>query len=207
MLTGVSLDIPEAQTLALLGRNGAGKTTLLRIMLGLIPADAGVVQVAGLDPAREAVPLRSQVGYLAEDQMMYGWMTPLELCGFLAPFYAHWDMDWARACLERFAIPCRKKIRELSKGQSVKLGLVAALAHRPRVVILDDLGGFSTTRSFEPLHIYNELLSAERAGRLEFTGHGYPLVYGGQLLLMLGLAGFAYWLAKPLERTRPAGRA
>jgi ABC-2 type transport system ATP-binding protein len=138
VLTDVSLEIPEGQTFALLGRNGAGKTTLIRIMLGLIPADAGTVQVAGLDPGREAVPLRSQVGYLAEDQIMYGWMTPLELCGFLAPFYAHWDMDWARASLERFSIPCRTKIRQLSKGQSVKLGLVAALAHRPRVVILDD---------------------------------------------------------------------
>src|SRR5216117_456768 len=82
VLTDVSLDIPEGQTFALLGRNGAGKTTLIRIMLGLIRADAGTVQVAGLDPAREAVPLRSQVGYLAEDQIMYGWMTPLELCRF-----------------------------------------------------------------------------------------------------------------------------
>jgi ABC-2 type transport system ATP-binding protein len=69
---------------------------------------------------------------------MYGWMTPLELCRFLAPFYTNWDMDWARGCLERFAIPCQMKIRQLSKGQSVKLGLVAALAHRPRVIILDD---------------------------------------------------------------------
>jgi hypothetical protein len=61
------------------------------------------------------------------------------------------------------------------------------------------LESFSTARSFEPIHVYNELLTAERAGRLEFTGHGYPLVYGGQLLLVLGLAAVAYWLAKPLE--------
>src|SRR5262245_11526613 len=138
VLSEVSLDIPAGQTFALLGRNGAGKTTLIRIMLGLIPADAGTVQVAGLDPTREAVRLRSQVGYLAEDQVMYGWMTPLELCRFLAPFYPSWDMDRAQAYLQRLAIPGETKIRQLSKGQSVKLGLVAALAHRPGVVILDD---------------------------------------------------------------------
>jgi hypothetical protein len=66
------------------------------------------------------------------------------------------------------------------------------------------LGGFSTARSFEPIHVYNELLSAERAGHLEFTRHGYPLVYGIQLLLILALAAFAYRLAKPLERAKPA---
>jgi ABC-2 type transport system ATP-binding protein len=138
VLREVSLNIPEGQTFALLGRNGAGKTTLIQIMLGLIPADAGAVELAGLDPSRDPVRLRSQVGYLAEDQAMYGWMTPLELCRFLAPFYPSWDMDCARAYLKRFDLPLDAKIGRLSKGQSVKLGLVAALAHRPRIVILDD---------------------------------------------------------------------
>jgi ABC-2 type transport system ATP-binding protein len=138
VLRDVSLNIPEGQTFALLGRNGAGKTTLIRVLLGLIPADSGTVRLAGLDPVVEAVRLRTQVGYLAEDQVMYAWMTPIELCRFLAPFYPTWDMDLARSYLERFEIPFHSKIRHLSKGQSVKLGLAVALAHRPPVVILDD---------------------------------------------------------------------
>jgi ABC-2 type transport system ATP-binding protein len=87
VLREVSLNIPEGQTFALLGRNGAGKTTMIQIMLGLIAADSGKVRLAGLDPAYAPVKLRTQVGYLAEDQVMYGWMTPIELCCFLAPFY------------------------------------------------------------------------------------------------------------------------
>jgi ABC-2 type transport system ATP-binding protein len=138
VLREVSLNIPEGQTFALLGRNGAGKTTMIRIMLGLIPADSGTVLLAGLDPAVAPVKLRAQVGYLAEDQIMYGWMTPIELCRFLAPFYPTWDMDFARSYLERFDIPLHSKIRQLSKGQSIKLGLAVALAHRPPIVILDD---------------------------------------------------------------------
>lgn len=134
----VSLAIPEGQTFALLGRTGAGKTTLIRILLGLIPADSGTARLAGLDPAKDPIPLRRKIGYLAEDQVMYGWMTPVELCSFLAPFYPDWDMDLALGYLHRFDIPCQTKIRRLSKGQSVKLGLVMALAHRPPVVILDD---------------------------------------------------------------------
>ena len=138
VLHDVSLSIPAGQTFALLGRNGAGKTTTIRIMLGLIPADSAAVQLAGLDPTRDALKVRSQVGYLGEDQTMYGWMTAIELCNFLAPFYPTWDMKWARDCLARFDIPLHTRIGRLSKGQSVKLGLAVALAHRPPIVILDD---------------------------------------------------------------------
>ena len=138
VLQDVSLSISAGQTFALLGRNGAGKTTTIRIMLGLIPADSGTVRLAGSDPSSDPLKLRSQVGYLAEDQTMYGWMTPIELCRFLAPFYPTWDMDWARDYLDRFDIPHHSRIGRLSKGQTVKLGLAVALAHRPPVVILDD---------------------------------------------------------------------
>ncbi len=138
VLQEVSLSVPAGQTLALLGRNGAGKTTTIRILLGLIPVDSGSVKLAGVDPALEPLKVRGQVGYLAEDQTMYGWMTPIELCRFLAPFYPTWDANWARDSLDRFQIPRHTRIGRLSKGQSVKLGLALAMAHRPPIVILDD---------------------------------------------------------------------
>jgi len=138
VLQDVSLSIPAGQTLALLGRNGAGKSTTIRILLGLIPADSGTVCFGGFDPSWNSTKVLSQVGYLAEDQTMYPWMTPIELCRFLAPFYPTWDMALAHDYLGRFEIPKQTKICKLSKGQSVKLGLGLALAHRPAIVILDD---------------------------------------------------------------------
>ncbi len=138
VLLDVSLSIPVGQTFALLGRNGAGKTTLIRILMGMIPAGSGTVQVGGVDPALNPLLVRRQVGYLAEDQSMYGWMTPIELCRFLAPFYPNWDAAVARSYLERFEIPHHTRVDRLSKGQGVKLGLTVALAHRPPTVILDD---------------------------------------------------------------------
>ena len=138
ILQDVSLAIPAGQTFALLGRNGAGKTTLIRILLGLIPADSGIVRINGLDPVKSPIAVRTQVGFLAEDQTMYGWMTPLELLAFLAPFYPRWDRALAQSYLKRFEIPEKTRIENLSKGLTVKLGLAAALAHRPAIVILDD---------------------------------------------------------------------
>src|SRR5690348_6406288 len=91
VLDDVTLEVPAGRTLALLGRNGCGKTTTIRMLLGLLVPDAGTIRVADCNPQREPVELRRRVGYLAEDQEMYPWMTPLELCRFLSPFYPDWD--------------------------------------------------------------------------------------------------------------------
>ncbi|MBL8850184.1 MAG: ABC transporter ATP-binding protein, partial [Planctomycetaceae bacterium] len=138
VLDDVSLDVPAGRTLALLGRNGCGKTTTIRMLLGLLAPDAGTLRIADCNPQREAVELRRRVGYLAEDQEMYPWMTSLELCRFLAPFYPDWDQKLADDLLDRFEVPRSTLIGRLSKGQAVELGLATALAHRPRLVILDD---------------------------------------------------------------------
>lgn len=138
VLEDVSLEIPAGQTFALLGRNGAGKTTLIRTLLGLLRPRAGSVEVLGLDPAQRAEEVRSRVGYLAEDQAMYGWMTTDEIARFLAPFYPGWDAALARQLLDRFEVPRAMRIKHLSKGQTIRLGLALALAHRPELVILDD---------------------------------------------------------------------
>ena len=138
VLDDVSFEIPTGQTFALLGRNGVGKTTMIRTLLGLLPADKGTIQVAGCDPATQPIELRRRVGYLAEDQSMYGWMTADELCGFLQPFYRQWDSALAIHYLKRFDLPRNVRIERLSKGQTIKLGLAVALAHSPQVAILDD---------------------------------------------------------------------
>jgi ABC-2 type transport system ATP-binding protein len=69
---------------------------------------------------------------------MFGWMTVGEILGFLAPFYPTWDRQLAQRYVERFELPAETRIKHLSKGQNVRLGLILALAHRPELVILDD---------------------------------------------------------------------
>ena len=138
VLEDVSFEVPRGQTFALLGRNGTGKTTMIRMLLGLLPPDSGTIRVAGCDPAMKSIELRRNVGYLAEDQSMYDWMTAVELCRFLQPFYPRWNTQLADRYLDRFELPRHVRIERLSKGQTVKLGLAVALAHAPEVAILDD---------------------------------------------------------------------
>jgi ABC-2 type transport system ATP-binding protein len=138
VLRGVSFEVQAGQTFAFLGRNGTGKTTLIRMLLGLLAPDAGSVSILGINPRTNPLAVRRRVGYLAEDQKMFGWMTVEQIVQFIAPFYDAWDDALADQYLNQFELPRQTKIRHLSKGQNVRLGLVLALAHRPEVVILDD---------------------------------------------------------------------
>jgi len=65
-------------------------------------------------------------------------MTVRQIISFMAPFYPTWDNDLAKQYVKQFELPAKTKIKHLSKGQNVRLGLLLALAHRPELVILDD---------------------------------------------------------------------
>ncbi len=138
VLRGMSLQVERGHTFAFLGTNGSGKTTTIRMLLGLLNRDDGAIRVLGFDPIREPLALRAKVGYLAEDQTMYGWMRVEEILRFVAPFYPTWDHTLALRYVRDFSLPLKTKIKHLSKGQNVRLGLVLALAHRPELMILDD---------------------------------------------------------------------
>jgi ABC-2 type transport system ATP-binding protein len=138
VLKGVSFEVQAGQTFAFLGRNAAGKTTLIRMLLGLLAPNAGSISILGINPQTNPLAVRRRVGYLAEDQKMFGWMTVEQIVQFIAPFYDAWDEALANQYLNQFELPRQTKIKNLSKGQNVRLGLVLALAHRPDVVILDD---------------------------------------------------------------------
>jgi ABC-2 type transport system ATP-binding protein len=138
VLKGVDLSVPPGQTFAFLGRNGAGKTTTIRMLLGLLKPDGGDVRVLGMDPKTQGIEVRRQVGYVAEDQTMFGWMRVGQLLSFMAPFYPKWDAARAKQLVEQFELPLKTRVRNLSKGQSVRVALTLALAHRPSLVILDD---------------------------------------------------------------------
>jgi ABC-2 type transport system ATP-binding protein len=138
VLCDVGLQVPAGATYAFLGRNGAGKTTTIRILLGLLNADEGQASVLGLDPRRQAIDIRRQVGYLAEDQRMFGWMKVRQALDFVRPFYPTWDAALAADLAGQFELPMGTRVKHLSKGQGIRLGLLLAMAHRPGLVILDD---------------------------------------------------------------------
>ncbi len=138
VLEGVDLRVPPGAIFGFLGLNGAGKTTLIQILLGLLRADGGSCRVLNVDPARRPVEVRRRVGYMAENQAMYGWMRVRELIRWCGRFYDTWDDGLAESLREQMGLPADAKVGTLSKGQTSKLALLLALAPQPRLVILDD---------------------------------------------------------------------
>ncbi len=138
VLDGVDLSVPQGSIFGFLGLNGAGKTTTISILLGLMKADEGSCSVAGVDPVKDAVEVRRRIGYMAENQTMYGWMRVQEIIDWCGGFYPTWDRAFALELCKQMSLAADAKVGTLSKGQSSKLSLLLALAHRPKLVILDD---------------------------------------------------------------------
>jgi ABC-2 type transport system ATP-binding protein len=137
-LDRVSFHAGAGQVYGLVGANGAGKTTLLKHLLGLLRAATGSVRVFGLDPVRDPAGVLSRVGYLSEERELPEWMRVDELMAYTQAYHPTWDGSYARELLETFGLEPSKRVKELSKGMRAQAGLIAAVAHRPELLILDE---------------------------------------------------------------------
>src|SRR5438094_7569189 len=137
-LDSVSLSLPRGAVYGLVGANGAGKTTLIKHLLGLLRAQSGSVRVFGLDPVADPVGVLSRIGYLSEENDLPGWMRVDELMRYSRAFYPTWDDAYAAELRQAFALDPTVQIKNLSKGQKARAGLLIALAHRPELLVLDE---------------------------------------------------------------------
>jgi ABC-2 type transport system ATP-binding protein len=135
---GLDLSIPPGMTFGLLGPNGAGKSSLIRMLVGLAEPDAGKIEILGRDAGRRNVDLKQRIGYVPELATMYRWMRVGELIRFVASFYPRWDGPLCDELLSLFELPGDRKVKQLSKGMTSKLGLLLALSSRAEVLILDE---------------------------------------------------------------------
>ena len=137
-LDAVNLNVERGQVFGLVGANGAGKTTLIKHVLGLFKAESGSVRVFGLDPVADPVGVLSRVGFLSEDRDLPGWMRVDELIRYTRAFHRNWDAAYAGQLREQFQLDPAARIKQLSRGELAKAGLLVALAHRPELLVLDE---------------------------------------------------------------------
>lgn len=137
-LTNISLEIPRGSVFGLIGENGAGKTTLIKHILGMYRAQTGAVRVFGLNPVRDPVAVLGRIGYLSEDRDLPEWMRISELMSYTQAFFPTWDEAYAEEIREMFDLDRQAKIKNLSRGQRARAGLLTALAHRPDFLVLDE---------------------------------------------------------------------
>ena len=137
-LDHLDLTLPGGTILGLIGDNGAGKSTTIKCILDLVHPECGSISVWGKDPHINNREVLSQIGVVFDECLFPGEFYTRDLEKTLAPCYKDWDKELFAHYLKKFTLPHDKKIKDFSRGMKMKLSLAAALAHRPRLLLLDE---------------------------------------------------------------------
>jgi len=139
-LKDINLKIFDGEILGLLGPNGSGKSTLLKLMLGMLKPDTGKIIVYGYDVSKDALNVRKITGYVPEDPRLYEFLTGMEYLDFICNIYGVNNTDLVYDYLKIFEIYDKKDemISSYSLGMKRKLSIIAALIHKPRLLLLDE---------------------------------------------------------------------
>jgi ABC-2 type transport system ATP-binding protein len=137
-LDALELEIAPGEVYGYLGPNGAGKTTTIRLLLGLHRPSAGSARIFGVDAWSDPVAAHRRVAYVAGEPFLWPSLTSAETFEYLARLRGGVDVAYRDALVERFKLDTDKRVRALSKGNRQKVQLIAALATRAELLILDE---------------------------------------------------------------------
>ena len=137
-LHDIDLELPTGQVMGLVGVNGAGKSTLLRMLMGLVRADGGEVEVLGQRLPQAQVAVKRDIGYASDDMRLYRGQTLRWHMDFIRGIYPGWDEDYAQDLLKRFDLKPQQRLGGFSHGQRVKALLLLIFARHPRLLLLDE---------------------------------------------------------------------
>lgn len=159
-LRGVDLEVQRGEIFGFLGPNGAGKTTTIRCLLDLIRPDGGMARVLGIDPQVDPIAVQARTGYLPGEMELFENLTVERQLRFLNEMRGR-KADWGyvRQLCGRLELDLKLQIKNLSKGNKQKIGVVQALMHRPELLLLDE-----PTVGLDPL-MQQEVLALIREAR------------------------------------------
>jgi ABC-2 type transport system ATP-binding protein len=134
----LNLRVPEGSVFALMGANGAGKTTVIKVLLNLISPTRGRASILNVDSRLLGPSVLARIGYVSENQALPLRLRVEDFFEYLRPCYAHWDRNFEDELRDRFGLPPKRKIGELSHGMRMKMTLACALPFRPKLLVLDE---------------------------------------------------------------------
>ncbi len=151
----LNLRIEPGQVFGFLGPNGAGKSTTIRMLLALQRPTRGRATLLGYDAAADSVEVHRRIGYLPGDLELFPRLTGRQHIDWIRHARGLEGDSLAKQLIDRFLVVVDRPVRELSKGNRQKVGLVLAFMHRPELLILDE-----PTAGLDPLmqHEFENLL-------------------------------------------------
>ena len=170
-LRGVNVAVKRGELFGFLGPNGAGKTTTIRCMLDMIRPQSGSIRILGIDPQKNSKAVHTQIGYLPGELNIEANLrvkSALRYFTELRGYNVEWD--YVRQLSQRLDLDLEMPIKNLSKGNKQKVGLVQALMHNPQLLLMDE-----PTSGLDPLmqqEVYHLLKEAKAGGTtIFFSSH------------------------------------
>lgn len=160
LLDHVSFQVPKGRIVGFIGENGAGKSTTINLILDELKKDNGQIQIFGMENTISSV--KENIGVVFDECCFHEVFNTSDIEKILSGVYKSWDSSLYRQYLKKFKIPEKKQIGSFSKGMKMKLSIICAMAHKPKLLILDEATtGLDPVVRDEMLDLFLEFMQDE----------------------------------------------
>lgn len=161
-IKNMNLEIPSGLIVGFIGENGAGKTTVIKSILNILIPDNGEVRIFGKNSRKYEFEIKENIGVVLDEMFFPENLNAKDLDSIMKNIYKKWDSKLYYEYLNKFQIPEKSKIKDLSKGMKKKLEIATALSHKPKLLILDEpTSGLDPVVRSEVLDIFLEFIQDE----------------------------------------------
>jgi len=162
-LNNISFALPYGSIMGYVGENGAGKTTTIGCILNTLSKDSGTIELFGKEMGDKDTSLREDVGVVCDGDNFPGYLDAEKLANVMRGIYTNWDDTLFQKLLADFKLNKKQKIKTYSKGMTMKLAIAAALAHHPKLLILDEAtSGLGPVMREEILDVFLDFVQDEK---------------------------------------------
>jgi ABC-2 type transport system ATP-binding protein len=192
-LNNVTFEVPAGSIVGFIGANGAGKSTTIGLILHTLTRDDGEVELFGKSVTADDAAIRDGIGVVYDSNPFPENLNPKQISKAMRHIYSNWDDAVFREYLTRFKLPGKQKVGEYSRGMSMKLAIAVALAHHPKLLILDEAtSGLDPIVRDEILDVFLEfvqdeqhsiLLSSHITSDLEKVSDYITFIHDGEIVI------------------------
>ena len=159
-LKQINIKLSKGKIIGLIGENGSGKTTTIKSILNLMAYDKGSIKIFDKDSKVLTKKEREQIGIVLDDSFFSPILNVNDINKLMKDFYSNWNEKLYYDTIKKFKIPLSKPLKEFSSGMKMKVKVLCAIAHEPKLLILDEpTNGLDPIFRYEIIELFNNFVS------------------------------------------------